>query len=588
MSTVKRLSQYLTPHWPKVLLMLMGLLGFMGLEMIPPLLLREAVDNAIPNKSLRLVVALACGYVVIALLRGVFSYMQWYYSELLGQMVSKDLQIGLHDHLQELHDEYFRKQKTGDIMSRVTSDMQSVTHVLSWGLMLLTQNCLTLLGALAILLCLDWKLALVSMAVMPILLLIVMRYDKVVRPLWEKVRQEMADLTTVLQENVSGVRTVKAFAREDYEIDKFDRRNLMLFNANLARVAVQSDTLPLIDFVSGLSVIILLGVGGRQAILGELTLGTLVAFQSFIWKMIWPLRSLGWLVDSLEQAMAAAPRLFAILDTPSAIYDRPDAIAAPPLQGQIEFRNVSFQFEDSDTPVLQDISFTIEPGQAVAIIGGTGSGKSTLVNLIPRLFEPTSGTVLIDGHDIRQFTLQSLRDQIGVVLQDTFLFSATIKDNIAYGRPQASEEEIIQAAQLAQAHHFINHLEQGYETPIGERGVGLSGGQKQRLALARALLMQPTILILDEATSSVDSQTEDLIQTALDDVMVDRTSIIIAKRLSTIKKADLVLVLEEGSIVEAGSPAALLDQNGTFRRLYNSQMSLPQTTARARQVGNER
>lgn len=572
MGTIKRLAGYITPHWLKALLMLIGLLGFMGLEMVPPLLLREAVDNAIPNKSMSLVITLAGGYVLVALLRGAFVYVQWHYSELLGQSVTRDLQMQLHQHLQGLHDEYFRKQKTGDIMSRVTGDMHSVAHLLSWGLMLFSQNCLTLLSALIVLLFLDWKLTLISLASFPVMFVIVMRYDKTIRPIWKQVRQEMSKLTTVLQENVSGVRTVKAFAREDYEINKFDQQNTVYLDTNLHRVGIESQTLPLIDFISGLSVIILLGIGGRQVVLGTVTLGTLVAFQSYIWKLIWPVRAMGWIINSLEQALAAAPRLFEILDTPSAICDGPDAIPAPALEGRIEFEQVGFQFSDSEAAVLRDVSFTVQPGQIVAILGGTGSGKTTLVNLIPRLFDPTAGVIRIDGMDIRQFTLDSLRSQIGMVMQDTFLFSASIGENIAYGRPGASQEEIEQVAKLAQAEEFISQLEKGYATPIGERGVGLSGGQKQRVALARALLMNPAILILDEATSSVDSHTEDLIQEALDLVMPGRTSIIIAKRLSTIKRADLVIVVENGTIAEIGSPAALLAQDGAFRRIYDSQM----------------
>ncbi len=580
MATIKRISRYIIPHWPKALLMLIGLLGFMGLELVPPLLLRAAIDEAIPNKSMPLVLTLAGGYVLVALVRGVFSYMQWYFSELLGQSVTRDLQMSLHNHLQSLHDEFFRRQKTGDIMSRVTGDMMSVSRVVSWGLMLFTQCSLTIIGTVIVLLTLDWQLALLCLITFPLMFLVVMRYDKKVRPLWRQVREKMGHLTTVLQENISGVRTVKAFAREDYEIAKFDRQNTTYFATNMERVAVESDTLPLIDFISGLSIIILLAIGGRQVVLDRLTLGTLIAFQSYIWKLIWPIRSMGWLINTLEQALAAAPRLFELLDTPAAIKDLPGAQPAPPFRGLIEFENVSFQFADSDKSVLQDLSFTIEPGQIVAILGGTGSGKSTLVNLICRFFDPTSGSIRIDGTDIRHYTLDSLRRQIGMVMQDTFLFSASISENIAYGRPDATEEEIQRAAKLAQAHEFISQMEQGYETPIGERGVGLSGGQKQRVALARAILMDPAILILDEATSSVDSQTEDLIQAALDEVMMGRTSIIIAKRLTTIKRADLVIVIEDGKIAEIGSPARLLAQDGWFRRMYESQRLAPDTCAR--------
>jgi ATP-binding cassette subfamily B multidrug efflux pump len=581
-AVLKRLAEYVKPHWRRAALMILGLLAFMALEMLQPLILRETIDKAIPAGSLKLVLALAGCYVLIAVVRGMFSYLQWWNSDLLGQLVTMDLQIALHDHLQNLHDEYFRKQKTGDIMSRVTGDVESLLSLMGWGAMLFAQNVFTIGGAMLMLLLLNAKLTLVSLAVFPLMFLIVIRYDKIVRPMWKQAREQMAHLTTVLQENISGVRTVKAFAREEHEVGKFDQKNAAFFATNVGRVAVESNTLPLIDFVSGLSSIILLWYGGRAVIHGELTLGTLIAFQSYIWKVIWPIRSMGWLINLLEQALAAAPRLFEILDTPSQIFDRPDAVPAPRLQGRVEFRDVEFTFDDGTSPVLKDISLTIEPGQVVAILGGTGSGKSTLVHLLPRFFDPTRGAVLIDEIDIRDFTLQSLRQQIGVVLQDTFLFSASIRDNIAYGRPDAPLEEVVRAAKLAEAHEFISKLEQGYDTPIGERGVGLSGGQKQRIALARAILMDPAILILDEATSSVDSQTEDLIQAALDEVMRGRTTFIIAKRLSTIKRADLVLILDGGEVIEAGPPEELLSQSGVFRRIYDAQMGNPEAVASGR------
>ncbi len=575
MVTFRRLMRYAAPHWRKMALMVLGLLGFMALEMTTPLLLRLAIDKAIPDKSISLVVLLAAGYVALFLLRGICNYVQWWYAELLGQAISLDLQVALHDHLQNMHDEYYRKQKTGDIMSRVTGDVESVTGLAGWATMLFAQNILTMLGVIIMLLTLNVRLTLVSLSVFPLMFFIVLRYDKVVRPIWKQVREEMAKLTTVLQENVSGVRTVKAFAREEHEISKFDQKNTVFFNTNVKRVAVESNALPLIDFVSGLSVVLLLWAGGRQVIAGTLTVGTLIAFQSYIWKLIWPIRSMGWLINMLEQALAAAPRLFEILDAPSLIADTPDSVMAPKLRGDIEFCDVDFRFSDSAEQVLSSISFAVPAGKVVAVLGGTGSGKSTLVSLLPRFFDPTAGAVLLDGTDLREFTLTSLRQQIGMVLQDTFLFSASIKENIAYGRPDASLDEIIRAAKLAQADEFVSKLEKGYDTPVGERGIGLSGGQKQRVALARAILMDPAILILDEATSSVDSQTEDLIQTALDEVMFGRTSIIIAKRLSTIKRADLVLVLEGGRIAEAGTPSALLAQHGLFRRIYEGQMAEP-------------
>ncbi|MDP3486994.1 MAG: ABC transporter ATP-binding protein, partial [Bacillota bacterium] len=303
----------------------------------------------------------------------------------------------------------------------------------------------------------------------------------------------------------------------------------------------------------------------------------LIAFQGYIFNLVWPTRMLGMLLNMMEQALAAAPRLFEILDTPSAIIDTPNSTTAPEFAGKLEFRDVTFQFSDGDNEVLKNINFTVQAGQVVAIIGGTGSGKSTLVGLIPRFFDPQQGEVLIDGVDVRSHTLESLRRQIGIVLQDTVLFSATVAENIAYGRPDAPREEIERAARLAQAHEFVAELPRGYDTPIGERGVGLSGGQKQRVALARALLMNPRILVLDEATASVDTHTEYLIQEGLSEVMQGRTSVIIAKRLSTIEQADYVIVLEHGEVVEQGTPRELVQQNGFFRKMYLSQQRNDET-----------
>ncbi len=383
----------------------------------------------------------------------------------------------------------------------------------------------------------------------------------------------MGKLTAALQENISGVRTVKAFAREDHEIGKFTEHNRRFLDSNIARIRVEGRTQPLVEFISSLTFAGLLWYGGAQVIAGNASLGKLVAFQGYVWNLVWPIRMLGSLINVFEEALAAAPRLFEVLDTVPAITDSQGALPAPTLQGKLEFRQVSFQFSDGEDNVLKDISFTVSPGQVLAIVGGTGSGKSTLVGLIPRFFDPQAGAVLIDGQDTRTMTLDSLRSQIGMVLQDTVLFSATIAENIAFGRPHAPQVEIEQAAQLAQAHDFISTLPNGYHTRIGERGVGLSGGQKQRIALARALLMNPRILILDEATSSVDVHTEYLIQEGLASVMQGRTSVIIAKRLSTIEQADYVLVMEQGQVVEYGTPRQLIDTPGYFSRMLAQQMS---------------
>lgn len=571
MKVLKRLLVYVGPHWRLVVTAFISMLSILVLGLVPPLILRSVVDTALPTGSLSSVAWLGIAFIVVNLLLGIGNYGQWYSFELLGQRMARDIQLALHNHLQRMHMEYFRKQKTGDIMSRVTEDVSSLNEFMGWGAILLISNALTVLATIGVMLWINWQFTIATIAVFPILAFVVLNFDKRIRPIWKQVREELSKLTTVLQENVSGVRTVKAFAREPYEVGKFSTRNKGFLGVNIERIKVESNTQPFIEFLSSLALVALLWYGGGQVARENVSLGTLVAFQGYIWNLVWPTRMLGMLLNMMEQAMAAAPRLFEILDTPSAIADSADAHVAADFTGKLEFRDVNFQFRDGDSEVLRNINFTVEPGQVLAIIGGTGSGKSTLVGLIPRFFDPQKGQVLIDETDVRSYTLDSLRRQIGIVLQDTVLFSATIADNIAYGRPDATKEEIERVARLAQAHEFIAELPRGYDTPIGERGVGLSGGQKQRVALARALLMDPRILILDEATASVDTHTEYLIQEGLSAVMQGRTSVIIAKRLSTIEQADLVIVLENGEVVEHGKPSDLVHRDGYFRKMFLSQ-----------------
>ncbi len=571
MNNLLRLARYARPYTKLVALAFVCMLSVLVLGLLPPLILRSIVDRAIPGQSLSLLTWLVAAYIATNMGLGLVNYGQWYSFEVVGQNIARDIQQDMHDHLQRLHLEYFRRQKTGDLMSRVSEDIGSIQEFLGWGLILLLSNFLSITITAGVMLYLDWRLAIATFIAFPVMALVVLRFDKKIRPIWQKVRGELGRLTTVLQENISGVRTVKAFARENFEIGKFRARNTEFFDANIERGLIEANTQPFIEFLSSLSIVSLLGFGGYMVVRGSVSVGTLIAFQGFVWNMIWPIRMLGMLLNLLEQALAAAPRLLEVLDAVPEIADASTAQTAGAFVGAIEFSGVSFAFGDGDSEVLTDINFSVAPGQILAVVGGTGSGKSTLVSLIPRFFDPCAGCVAIDGADIRGFTLASLRRHIGVVLQDTVLFSASVKENIAYGRPDATSEEIEAAARLAQAHEFISSLPRGYDTRIGERGVGLSGGQKQRVALARALLMDPRILILDEATSSVDTHTEVLIQEGLKEIMAGRTSVIIAKRLSTIEEADLVMVLENGKIAEFGTPGDLLASDSLFSRLHRSQ-----------------
>ncbi|MGH2541465.1 MAG: ABC transporter ATP-binding protein, partial [Ardenticatenaceae bacterium] len=404
------------------------------------------------------------------------------------------------------------------------------------------------------------------------LAVIVYFFDKYIGPAWEKVRDQMGELTTVLQENISGVRVVKAFAKERFETGKFQGQNEQQRSLNLTRAAIEANAFPSMDLMIGLTFVLLAWYGAMQVMNGETTLGTFAAYQWYLWGIIWPVRFGGWIISMMREALSAAPRIFEILDAPLVIGDKPGVVELPPVRGEIELRDVTFSFDDEpDRLVLEGLNMRVEPGEIVAILGSTGSGKSSLINLLLRFQEINGGQVLIDGYDVRDVKLESLRRQMSVVPQESFLFSASARANIAYGAPDATLDQIIAAAKLAQAHDFIAELGKGYESVIGERGIGLSGGQKQRIALARAILMDPRILILDEATSAVDTETEHEIQQALEQVMRGRTSLIIAQRLSTIKHADRIVVLKDGRVAEEGSHADLLALDGEYAKIYNLQ-----------------
>jgi ATP-binding cassette subfamily B protein len=418
------------------------------------------------------------------------------------------------------------------------------------------------------------------MAAFPWLFQTVTRFNATFRPLSLQIQQQLAVLTTVLQENLAGIRIVKAFAREPEQIDLFDRQNDTLFDLNLKAARVQRQAVPLMDFISNLTTVIVLWYGGSLVILHSLTLGELVAFNTYLALLVMPIRRMGFLVSMMSRAIASGDRIFEILDAKSEVEDAPDAIPLPPIAGRVAFEHVTFRYSGLET-VLRGVSFEAEPGQMIALLGATGSGKSTIINLIPRFYDVTNGRITVDGYDIRKVKLESLRKQIGIVLQETVLFSGTVRENIAFGRPGADLETVVAAAKAARAHDFISAFPQGYDTVVGERGVTLSGGQKQRVAIARALLLDPRILILDDSTSSVDMETEHLIQQALEVLMKGRTTFVIAQRLSTIRKADLILVLDRGEIVARGKHEELLEESGIYAELYELQVKAEREAAAA-------
>jgi len=563
----------LRPYWPLVVIVITMMFAATVLEIRPVMIQRRFLDEALPSKDMGLVTSLGLLFIGLWGIRGIVNYIQWYFSELIGQKAIYDMRQSVHDHLQELPPSYFSNMGTGQVMSRLTSDVDSVQQFVGFGALLLVHVCIMFAAVSSYLAYLNWRLMLATCITFPFLFRTVFWFDKSIRPAWKNVRELMGKLTEGLQESISGIRVVKAFAREPYENSKFAGRNRTHYDANMRRASIESIAQPHMDLLSAFSALAVVGYGGYLVIAGAMTLGTMFAFYGLIWSLIWPIRMLGWLVNMAEQALAAAPRLFEMLDAVPSVRNRPGAVVLDKVDGRITFENVHFAFPGDSRDALKDINLDFLPGERVAIVGGTGSGKSTLVNLLPRFLDPTEGRILIDGKDIRDVDVKSLRHHIGVVLQDNFLFSATVKENIALGRPQADEAEISKAAQLAQATPFIDQLPRSYETPVGERGIGLSGGQKQRIALARALLVNPKVLILDEATSSVDTETEYLIQEGLDEVMKGRTSIIIAKRLSTIRGANKIVIMDKGRVSQVGTHEELLAQPGFYRKLFESQFA---------------
>jgi len=559
---------YAVPYWQHLLVAVVTLTTLTVLGMVNPYFSGMLVDRVLKGGEKQLLLPICGGMLLVALARGVLRYIKGCQIERVGQGVIYDLRVSLYAHLQRLSFSYYDKVRTGELMSRLTGDVEALRVFFSDGILNLYECALTLVVVMVILLKMNTKLTLLCLSMSPFLAWVVFRFDSQIRPAYSHIRRQNASLSAVVQENIAGVRVVKAFAREQHEIDKFARENEKLWERVVYSADVRATYIPIMDLLSGFSSVAVLWYGGYQVIQGNLTLGSFVAFNSYIWSLIWPIRRLGHLVNLLEQALAAAERLFEILDTQPAIASPAGAVSRK-VRGKVEFRNVNLHYGSAD--VLQDINLVVEPGTTVAIVGATGSGKTSLVNLIPRFYDVTGGQVLVDDVDVRDWDLGALRKHIGIALQETFLFSMPVGDNIAFGRQDASQTDIEAAAQAAQAHAFISDLPEGYDTFVGERGIGLSGGQRQRVAIARALLTDPRILILDDATSSVDMETEHRIQIALRSIMQGRTTFIIAHRLATVKDADIILVMENGRIVAQGTHDSLLLTSAIYNDIYQEQ-----------------
>lgn len=511
--------------------------------------------------------------VLFASMRGLFAFLQAYWAERNSQTVAFEIRNELFDKIQRLSFSYHDQNQTGQLMIRATDDIEKVRLFIGQGLVQLAGAAILLVATLSLLLSTNWQLALVSMPILPAALIIFMIFGIVSQPLFAKVQARISDVNTVLQENLAGIKVVKAFAREQMHQEKFRVAAENLLNQSLTVSRVFGFLFPVVLLVANLGQASVLYFGGKQIVNASLTLGEYQEFSLYLIYLFLPLAQFGIIITQLGQAGASAARIFEILDATSDVRDKPDAVTLPAVSGRVTFDSVTFKYPGGGDPVLSEVNFTVEPGQCVALLGATGSGKTTIINLLPRFYDPSSGSIMIDGLDLRSVTLDSLRSQIGIVLQETTLFSSTIRENIAFGRPNATLAEVQAAARAAAADDFIDAMPEGYDTPVGERGSTLSGGQKQRIAIARALLLNPRLLILDDATSSVDLQTESRIQAALDHLMRGRTSFVIAQRICTVINADLILVLDRGKIVASGRHLDLLENNDLYAEICRSQLT---------------
>lgn len=572
MKSLRRSLRYLFPYWTTATAAFLSLVLVSAANLASPQFLRLAIDGGIVGGQWSAILWAAAGLLGVAAFRGVFSFLQGYLSEKASQGVAYDLRNDIYAKLQSLSFSYHDQAHTGQLMTRVTSDVELVRHFIGQGFLQLLGALVMLGGSALVLFAMNWRLALVSLSIIPGVFLVFGYFVRNVQPLFQQVQARLGALNTILQENLAGVRVVKAFAREGYEAGRFGRTNEELLAENLRVILASSTTFPVIFFFANVGTFLVVWYGGNEVIGGSLTLGELVAFNSYLGFLMFPIFMLGMIMANVARAGASSRRVFEVLDAQSEVQDNPNASPLPPIQGRVAFEDVSFRYVGAEQDALSHVSFVAEPGQTVAIVGTTGAGKSTIINLIPRFYDVRGGRVTIDGHDVREVTLGSLRGQIGIVLQETVLFSGTIRDNIAYGAPEATQEQIERVARIAQAHDFILEQPQGYDTRIGEGGVGLSGGQMQRVAIARALLLNPKVLILDDSTSSVDAETEYQIQRAMDDLMVGRTSFIVAQRISTVRNADQILLLDGAHLLARGTHEELLASSALYGEIVASQL----------------
>lgn len=570
MKNYMRLLAYIKPYTRRLVMAVICIIMAAGANLYLPWIIKDMIDDVLMSKDMLMLNLIAAGILVVMFTRGVFYYGQSYLVSYVGQRVIIDVRSVLFRKFQRMPLSYYDKQQTGTVMSYITNDVAVMQSAIVDNLIELVTESSILIGSLAMMIYLDWKLSLLTLMTIPLVGFAMKIFGRKLKRSSTVIQERAAEITSLLQESISAIRVVKSFVRESYEIKRFEEQNWRNFQAAMKNVKLTSLLTPTVEFLAAIAVTFIVWFGGYEVVNEVITAGELVAFLTYAVNLANPVKRLSRVYAAIQKAMAAAERVFNVMDLDEKITDLPDAKPLPPIKGKVEFKDITFSYKEGQ-PAIQHISLTAEPGQMIALVGPSGSGKSTIANLIPRFYDVDSGVISIDGHDIRQVTADSLREQIGLVPQETMLFSTSVMENIRYGRLDATDEEVVEAARAANAEEFIKDLPEGYDTKLGERGLNLSGGQRQRLAIARAILKNPRVLILDEATSALDTESEKIVQDALDKLMVGRTSFVIAHRLSTIFNADQIFVVENGHLREHGTHEELLAAGGLYSNLYNIQ-----------------
>ena len=570
MTLYLRILSYIKPYMHRLIFAMFCTIMAAAGNLYIPWIIKDMIDEVLADKNGTMLNWIAASIIAIFVVRGLFWYGQNYLMSYVGQSVIIDIRAAVFKKLQRLSVSFYDKNKTGTIMSYVTNDVNALQSAMVENTIEMITEGFILIGSVVAMIYLDWRLTLFTVCTFPVVLWFMEFFGKKIRKTGGRIQECTADITSVLQESVASARVIKSFVREDYEVDRFDVENRANFRANIKNAQLMATLTPVVELVAAIGVTMIIWYGGNNVINGTITAGSLVAFLTYAVNISNPIKRLTRVIGNIQKALAAAQRVFMIIDMPEEIAESRDAKQLPEVSGKVEFQNVSFAYDDKGN-VITDLSFSVKPGEVIAIVGPSGAGKSTIANLLPRFYDVNKGDIKIDGHSVREVTLDSLREQVGIVPQETMLFNGSVYNNILYGRLDATKEEIEAAAKAANAHDFIMQLTDGYETKLGDRGVNLSGGQRQRIAIARAILKNPRILILDEATSALDTESERVVQEALDRLMVGRTSFVIAHRLSTVKNADKILVLEKGNLVESGTHDELLALDGLYAHLYKIQ-----------------